>query len=80
MSVTSLKNSNKQESIILENDEVDSIDEKNLKKSFLSEGLLKEGMIDKASESSRDYFPFPLAEVDMNSSKVKPDTKKPWYN
>ena len=32
-------------------------------------------MIDKASESPRDYFPFPLAEVDMNSSKVKPARK-----
>ena len=42
-SVTSLKNSNKQESIIIENDEVDSIYEKNLKNVFLSEGILKEG-------------------------------------
>ena len=42
-SVTSLKNSNEQESIILENDEVDSIYEKNLKNVFLSEGILKEG-------------------------------------
>ena len=43
MSVTSLKNSNKLESIIIENDEVDSIYEKNLKNVFLSEGILKEG-------------------------------------
>ena len=74
-SVTSLKNLNKEESIILENYEVDSIYEKNLKNVFLSEGLLKEDMIDEASESPRDYFPFQLAEVDMKSSKVKPAGK-----
>ena len=45
----SLKNSNKQESFILKNDEVDSIYEKNLKDVFQREGTLKEGMIDEAS-------------------------------
>ena len=43
MSVTRLKNSNKLEYIIIENDEVDSIYEKNFKNVFLSDSILKEG-------------------------------------
>ena len=74
-SVKSLKNSNKHESIILKNDEVDNIYEKNLTNLFISESILKEGMIDKCRESPPDWFPFPLAEVDMKSSKVKPASK-----
>ena len=54
--VTSFKNSNKQESFILTRDEVDSIYEKNLTNVFLSEGTLKEDMIDEASKSPPDYF------------------------
>ena len=46
MSVTRLKNSNKLEYIIIENDEVDSIYEKYLKDVFQREGILKEGMND----------------------------------
>ena len=63
MSVKSLKNSNKQEYLILKNDEVDSIYEKNLKDLFQREGTLKEGMTDDASainwglNSPHDYFP-----------------------
>ena len=75
-SVTSLKNSDKQDSIILEKDEVDSIYEKDLKNVLLSEGILKEGMIDKANESPWDNFPLPLDEVDTKSSKVKPSRRK----
>ena len=78
----SLKNSNKQESFILKNDEVDSIYEKNLKDVFQRENTLKEGMNDKASaidgglNSPRDYVPFPPAEVDTKSLKSKPASKK----
>ena len=49
---------------------------------FLSGGTLKEGMIDEASAIDRGlispyyYFPFPLNEVDMKSSKVKPASKR----
>ena len=81
-SVTRLKNSNKQESFIQKNDEVDSIYEKNLKDVFQREGTLKEGMNDEASaidgglNSPRDYVPFPLAEVDTKSLKGKPASKK----
>ena len=79
-SVPCLKNSNKQESIILENVEVDCIYDNNLNNIFLSEGTLQEGMIDEASESLWDYLPLPLSEVAMKSSKVKPARKKTWYN
>ena len=48
-SVTSLNNSNQQESFIKKKDEVDSIYEKNLTNVFLSEGTLKEDVIDEAS-------------------------------
>ena len=63
-SVASLKTSNEQES-----------SEKTLTNVFLSEGTLKEDMIDKASESPPDYFPILLAEVDIKSSKVEPTNK-----
>ena len=71
-SIPFLQNSNKQESIILEYDEVDSICQKNLNGVFISEGISKEGMIDEANESPRDYFSLLFTEVDAKSSKVKP--------
>ena len=51
-SATSLKNSNKKDYIILENDEVDSIYEKNLNNVLLSDGILKEGMIGQTNVTS----------------------------